>query len=407
MNSLEQITLTPLSAGDIIDRAVRIYRRQFRPLLQIVLWPSLISYAGVIALSFGQRNLALNRGDGRLMIGIGMIMGGVFVYLLGKIAFYVVLGGAAKSLVGYLLDGAAIRPSEVYQAVRQRFWPLTGATLMMMLITFAAFVTIYMISIMIIALYVMSVGWALAGAPRWLQMIVHGGAVLTLFAGLIFAGLQVFKRLIFIPQAMMVEGRGVFAAIARSFALAGSDIRQVFAIVFFDVWLTFAMLFLLIAPLGWYAWLQGVNLLGDDNPLWYNIAYQTLSQVSEILLGPVAMLGFTLLYIDRRVRQEGFDVELLASRYLGPVPAPPAMPARAAAMNGAMKPAPSVHSANGLAAGSTTDVPAQAAPRACAQCGYVIPEARFVMRFCQLCGAALPDETHVSTPGETIGEEIR
>jgi hypothetical protein len=32
------------------------------------------------------------------------------------------------------------------------------------------------------------------------------------------------------------------------------------------------------------------------------------------------MLGFSLLYIDERVRQEGYDVELMAARQLGEMP---------------------------------------------------------------------------------------
>jgi len=34
------------------------------------------------------------------------------------------------------------------------------------------------------------------------------------------------------------------------------------------------------------------------------------------------MLGFTLLYIDSRIRKEGFDIKLLADRVLPPVPSP-------------------------------------------------------------------------------------
>src|SRR5262249_5187699 len=38
---------------------------------------------------------------------------------------------------------------------------------------------------------------------------------------------------------------------------------------------------------------------------------------------PIFMIGCTLLYLDSRVRKEGFDVELLANRTLAQPPAPP------------------------------------------------------------------------------------
>ena len=54
--------------------------------------------------------------------------------------------------------------------------------------------------------------------------------------------------------------------------------------------------------------------------MWYAIGYNVLTQVSVILLVPVLMLGLSLLYLDERVRQEGYDVELLAARQLGVLP---------------------------------------------------------------------------------------
>jgi hypothetical protein len=42
-----------------------------------------------------------------------------------------------------------------------------------------------------------------------------------------------------------------------------------------------------------------------------------------ILLLPVWMIGLCLLYVDERVRHEGYDVELMAARKLGEIPAVP------------------------------------------------------------------------------------
>ena len=38
------------------------------------------------------------------------------------------------------------------------------------------------------------------------------------------------------------------------------------------------------------------------------------------MLTPVWMLGLSLLYVDERVRHEGYDIELMAARQLGEFP---------------------------------------------------------------------------------------
>jgi hypothetical protein len=42
--------------------------------------------------------------------------------------------------------------------------------------------------------------------------------------------------------------------------------------------------------------------------------------MASVLLTPVWMLGLSLLYVDERVRHEGYDIELMASQQLGELP---------------------------------------------------------------------------------------
>src|SRR5918911_2457146 len=81
---------------------------------------------------------------------------------------------------------------------------------------------------------------------------------------------------------------------------------------------------LLLMPLGWYAYLNGVDPLGMDptrTPVWYTVSSQVLGQVSTVLLSPVWMMGLSLLYVDERVRHEGYDIELMAAQVFGEMPA--------------------------------------------------------------------------------------
>jgi hypothetical protein len=91
----------------------------------------------------------------------------------------------------------------------------------------------------------------------------------------------------------------------------------------FTTFATYSALMLFIIPLGWYGYVQGINPVSLNEaewPVWYAVGYQVLTQVSSILLAPVWMLGLSLLYVDERVRHEGYDIELLAAQRLGEMP---------------------------------------------------------------------------------------
>src|SRR6266853_108148 len=128
--------------------------------------------------------------------------------------------------------------------------------------------------------------------------------------------------MVYVPQAMLVEGRGVFSAVGRSFALASGNVRRLMAMTLFTFFATYSSLMLLMIPLGWYGYLNGVDLspFGSTWPTWYAIGYQVILQCSHIMLAPIWMLGLSLLYVDERVRHEGYDSELMAARQLPEMP---------------------------------------------------------------------------------------
>ena len=72
--------LEPMSTGDVIDRAVRLYRRNFTSLIAIVAVPTLIGYVISLMFWYGYANLVLNTvkpgrvpADAVLMLIIGMV----------------------------------------------------------------------------------------------------------------------------------------------------------------------------------------------------------------------------------------------------------------------------------------------------------------------------------------------
>jgi hypothetical protein len=326
ISAFDAFTLSPMSAGDIIDRAVRLYKRNLFVLMRIVLGPSLVAYAGSILFSIGWRNFTLMRGDSRVATTMLLLIAGGLLWVVGEAAFYAVLGASSRALVGLLAEGKPIRAREVYASVRERIWSLIGATFMIVLIVLAVswFLIIAIgIVVMLVAavaakLIPMGSGW-LSTLVSILYMIIMGGLLLLSF-------LLVYSRLVYVPQILMVERKGIFSAISRSFQLARGEMFRIAAVVIFWIYVAWSVWVMMAVPVEWYAYTAGVDItpFNADVPLWYQIAKQTLTQLSEILIWPIAMLCFTLLYLNSRVRKEGYDIEVMANRALAAPPIPQA-----------------------------------------------------------------------------------
>lgn len=119
------------------------------------------------------------------------------------------------------------------------------------------------------------------------------------------------------PVIVMVEGAGASESYGRSRTLAKGYVGHILATMLM-AWVIFGVVFLgAIVALG-----AGVGLLGVDerfvNPL-----------VGAVLcvIYPFVSVVTTVLYYDLRIRQEGFDVEFLASEMDYAEPEPPPVPA--------------------------------------------------------------------------------
>lgn len=315
-----QLPLAPLGAGDLIDRAVRLYRRHLFVLIRTAAPPVIIIAAGWILLSISIRQVFLTAQTDDLLFNLVLAFLALIIILGGYLSILVVMGGATRTLVAHLLRNDPVTAQATYKAVRSRFWGLVGASLIVLGWIFGSFLAASsggQLAFMIV--FVVAV--VLANIASWLSIVAGVVGTLVSTALTVWLFFFIVGRVAYVPQVMLVEGKGVIEAVGRSISLARGNVRRLTAMTLFTTFGTISALMILSIGIGFFGELGGVNPLQPAEwPAWYAIAGSVLGPLSAILLTPVWMLGLSLLYVDERVRHEGYDIELMAARQLGEVP---------------------------------------------------------------------------------------
>src|SRR5215471_9942354 len=100
---LNQLPLQPLGAGDLIDRAVRLYRRHFMTLIRIAAPPVLVSATGSMLTTISFRAISATPSATRLALYIFLLLIGFAIAVCGSLFSVIVIGGATRNLVAHLL----------------------------------------------------------------------------------------------------------------------------------------------------------------------------------------------------------------------------------------------------------------------------------------------------------------
>src|SRR5438132_2151392 len=213
LNNPTDLSLAPLGAGDLIDRAVRLYRRHFLTLIRIAAPPVIVFALGSSISTIGTHAIGVTPSTTRLLFYLFMIVTGVVIMIAGALFSLIVMGGATPNLVAHLLWDEPVSFRATYAAVKSRFWGLLAASFLVAAwlafcagIAFTAFYIVFAL-ILIAAFAVGSIG------AEWLIAII---SIIGTLAALTLATILFFLlagHVAYVPQAMMVEGRTVTSAI--------------------------------------------------------------------------------------------------------------------------------------------------------------------------------------------------
>ena len=295
---MSTIPLRPLGFGEILDGAVQLYRRDFGLYYLIALLGALPGY--VLALLF-EPDLSSLLGDGasgfdaffeefRIVMAIGIVSGAMaWVGVLAVAAAMVERIGERLASVGRAyLDAIRYLPRAA------------GAALIALFFFFVVGVVVFMVS-------------TLAAAP----LIATGNALVSLLAFLVFLlpimalALAWLAATFGILPAVIIENRPAIAALRRSLSLCNGGWLRVIGIMCVAQIINFAPGFAVQALFGIDNLFLSPEELGtiDSGRQWL---LNTINFVVSPLTTPFMVGSILMLFHDRRVRKEAFDLETAA-----------------------------------------------------------------------------------------------
>jgi hypothetical protein len=252
---MQQTQIRPMELGDILDGAFKIYRARFAPMFLSALLPFLPMMAATAILAGGVGSGL----DGAVIAGGIAMLVSLPLMLIGFGFSY----GSITHIVSETYQG---RPAELADGMRRatsRFVPLTA-------------------------------GIVLSG------MAVVLGLIFCIVPGIIL-GLMLFA----VVPVVVIEGRGPIEALGRSRDLSNDALGPIFLVLFVAG---------LIAALPSYA-VSAASYAsaatGHGSPM-IQIGSALIRLLLSAVTTPFSAAATTLLYFDRRIRTEAFDVQMAA-----------------------------------------------------------------------------------------------
>lgn len=292
------IPLRPLTLTDILNGAFSYIRANPKATLGLTTIVVVIAQLIALILQIGPLaatgELGVLRGEqastfAALSSSASGIAGAITTFLSS-----IVLSGMLTVIVGRAVFGAGMSIGEAWHRVRGRLLPLIGYTLLLVLC-------------------IVLVGAAAAVVIALIASVNGGAAVaigiplgFTLLAGLVY----LWTLLSFAAPLIVLERIGVFAAIPRSIRLVKGDFWRVLGIRLLATIVAGVVSAAVSIP---FSLTGQLLLLGSDSTAMILVALVLIAvggAVGQIITAPFTAGAVVLLYTDRRIRAEAFDLVL-------------------------------------------------------------------------------------------------
>ncbi|MEV8143866.1 glycerophosphoryl diester phosphodiesterase membrane domain-containing protein [Specibacter sp. NPDC078709] len=318
------IPLRPLGLGEILDGAFQAARRNGKAMFGSALIFQLITVAAtllVMFLTLGQFMVGLLDGtmliDGNNATDTDAFLGSILGFTVA-----IVVTVFISTLLQMVLQGALVVP--VVRSVLNRkttfgqMWQLTkpriGSLLLLAVLYAVAALIAVFVYIAVVVLLVLSLGSmdsdsaALAGV----------GLSLLLSLPFLAVGLWIGTKLLVAPAAIVVDNIGAFAAIKRSWQLTKRNWWRTFGTYLLAAIIAAVITGVITTPVSFIVGMIMGMMSIESTPeqaLTQTIIAQIISSAIGALVGAVTLAFQTgvmsLIYVDLRMRRDGFDLTLL------------------------------------------------------------------------------------------------
>ena len=302
------IPLRPLSLSDIFNGAVAYIRAN--PKTTLGLTTVVVVAAQIVALILQVGPLAVTGRLGQSLRGeetsTAAILGSSAAGMAGAVATAlsaILLSGMLTVVVGRAVFGANITIGEAWERVRGRLLALVG---------FTALEAIG--AIVLIAIAVVTIVGVAAAANGAAAFVIGAPLVLGLIALLVYLG----TMLSFAPPLIVLERLGVFPAIMRSFALVKNDFWRVLGIRLLATLVASVISAAVSVPFSLGGQILLVSAASTATALIALTMVAIGSAIGQIITAPFSAGVVVLLYTDRRIRAEAFDLVLQTGAAGGP-----------------------------------------------------------------------------------------
>lgn len=292
------LPLHPMTLGDILDGAFRMFTANWRAILIVA--GSLIVPVQVLS-AFLQRDVlsvgfldmirdpaaadvqAAVRGGGAADVALVGVAGLAALFVLPFVA------GAVAKVVGGSFLGERPEAGPVLRAVGRRWWSLV--------------VSFVLVHLLYGVPFLLALGVLVGGAAAESGALIALGVVLLLAGGL--GALVLMALFMTVAPVVVVEGLGPLAAMGRSFRLLRPRLFPVLGVAVVSGLLAGILANVLSAPFTWPGFAVG------SQAAWVLVALGSV--VSGLVTTPFVAIVATLVYFDARIRHEALDLQVMAA----------------------------------------------------------------------------------------------
>jgi hypothetical protein len=304
------IPLRPLALGDIFGAVIRAIRGNVGATMGLAVLTTLAFLVPTTALGAWVAGQETAGPDTASSLDASFPVAGTlgsYLPTLGTSLSTILLTGFVAFVIGQAVMGRRVTAGQTWDGTRGRLLAVLGATIVTGLIIAGALALVLVIPVL------MLVGVAQSSTQNGL-----GGAVLlVVLAALLAIALVVFlsTRLAFVTAVVVLERTGVGGGLTRSWRLTGgTQFWRVLGIRILTGILVAIAAQIVSIPL---SIVSVVGVLGLGDPQHFYLWQAVIAGVSGLITGalttPFTAGVDSLLYVDQRIRREGFDVQLIAA----------------------------------------------------------------------------------------------